>query len=204
MTVLDLESAALPEDQLALVKPEFLPARNLKDPEKIKADVLEKEQAWRDRAALSPLTGQILVIGLMESSDGFQAILEGDELLTLPLFWWHWAKGGKFVGFNIKDFDMRFIVTRSRLRSIPVPRDLFEGRWWATRIVDLMEVFCCYSRDTAGYSLNAICKAMGLGEKNGNGKDFARLYAEDREKALEYLRQDLALSAALAKRLGIT
>lgn len=204
MTILDCETAALPEDQLALVKPDFQPAKNLRDPEKIKADVAEKEQAWRDRAALSPLTGQILAIGLMDSIDGKQAILEGTELQTLPLFWWHWGKGGKFVGFNVREFDFRFAVTRSRLLDIPVPPDLFDGRYWSKSIVDLMDVFCCYSRDTAGYSLNAICKAMGLGEKNGSGKDFARLYSEDREKALEYLKMDLLLTAKLAARLGIT
>lgn len=204
MTILDCETAVLPEDQLALVKPDFQPAKNLRDHEKIKADVLEKEQAWLERAALSPLTGQILVIGLMDPIDGKQAILEGSELQTLPLFWWHWNKGGSFIGFNVKEFDFKFIVIRSRILGISVPSDIMEGRYWNHRIMDLMERFCCYSRDTAGYSLNAICKAMGLGEKNGSGKDFARLYEDDREKALEYLRKDLALEAALAKRLGIT
>jgi len=202
--VLDLESAALPADQLALVKPEFLPAANLRDPEKIKASIAEKEAAWLERAALSPLTGQILAIGTLHEGEIHIDTADEDEMLMNV--WRCWNQGARFCGFNVKDFDFRFMVTRSRILNIPVPPDLFAGRYWnSLRIIDLMEVFCCFSRETSGFSLDAICRACGLGGKpeGVSGKDFARLFSENREAALEYIRNDLRLTAALAARLGV-
>ena len=107
------------------------------------------------------------------------------------------------IGFNVKDFDFRFMTIRSRILGVPVPDDLWVGRYWSTRIICLQEIFTGYSRDIAGYSLGAICRACGLGNKAGSGADFARLFAEDRKAALAYLEQDLRLEAALAKRLGV-
>lgn len=210
MIILDLESAPLPDDQLALVKPEFTPAANLRDPEKIKANVAEKEAAWLERAALSPLTGRILAIGLLDTYEKLDAseavqILVGPEKDILEGVWYAWAAGSRFAGFNVKEFDFRFMAIRSRILGIPVPDDLFAGRYWNPRIIDLMEVFCCFSRDTSGFSLDAICRACGLpGKLPGmTGADFARVFTEDKEKALVYLRADLAATAALAARLGV-
>lgn len=207
MIIIDLESAPAPDDVLARVKPEFKAPANYKDAEKIKAAVAEAETAWKDRAALSPLTGRILAIGLMDERwDTPVYILAESEAAMLANVWRHWNDGARFVGFNVKEFDFRFMVIRSRILGIPVPEDLFAGRYWNfMRIVDLMEVFCCFSRDTSGFSLDAICKACGLpGKLPGmTGADFARVFAQDREKALAYLRADLAATAALAARLGI-
>lgn len=203
MTVLDCETTSLPEDQLALVKPEFLPAKNLKDPEKIRLDLVDKEQAWRDRAALSALTGQILVIGLYHDNSIVE-VLQSDERTMLEAFWRVWGKGGLMVGFACKSFDFPFIFQRSLINNVPVPEDLWEGRYLNRRVVDLQERWCCFSNRIEGQSLNAVCQALGLGKKNGNGADFAGLFKADRKAALEYLIQDLTLTMALAKRLGIT
>lgn len=211
MIVIDIETCAAPDDVLAKVKPEFLPAANLKDPEKIKASIAEKETAWREKAALSPLTGQILAIGLHVSEPDFPEPTDGVRILTetepamLENVWGLWNEGGRFVGFNVREFDFRFMVIRSRILGVPVPDDLMEGRYWSRRIVDLMELFCCYSRETSGFSLDAINKACGLPAKmpGVTGADFARLFVEDRKKALEYVRTDLLATVALAARLGV-
>lgn len=206
MVICDIETASQSDDQLALVKPEFLPAANLKDPEKIKASVVEKEAAWRDKAALSPLTGQILAVGLLDERwDVPIHILADSEVQMLDDVWKLWNEGGRFVGFNVKEFDFRFMEIRSRILNVPVPDDLHDGRYWNRRIVDLQELFCAYSRDVSGFSLDAICRACGLGQKpeGVTGKDFARLFETDREGALEYVRNDLLLTSKLAARLGI-
>ena len=43
--VFDVESGPLPEAELHLLEPAFEPARNLKDPDKIRADLDAKRQA---------------------------------------------------------------------------------------------------------------------------------------------------------------
>ena len=72
----DIETAPLPESELAALVPPFDPAEvrtgNLKDPDKIAAKLAEAEANHRrdfiERAALDPLTGRVLAIGLDRKS----------------------------------------------------------------------------------------------------------------------------------------
>jgi len=206
--ILDIETAALPDEQLAIVKPHMEANKTLKDPLKIQADLLAKELAWIERTALSPLTGQIIAIGLLgtDQPDGQQdLIFDGNEASMLQKVWVLWGEGSRFVGFNVK-WDFRFMAVRSWALNVPVPADLMSGRYFNPRIVCLQEVVTFYGKDVAGFSLDAVCKAFGLpGKLPGmTGADFARVFAEDRERALDYLRADLAATAALAGRLGVT
>ena len=52
-------------------------------------------------------------------------------------------------------------------------------------------------------SLDAIAKHLGIGAKTGSGADFAKLWQSDRAKAVEYLRNDIELTAKLAEVLGV-
>ena len=53
--------------------------------------------------------------------------------------------------------------------------------------------------------LDTVCKFFGLPAKNGSGKEFAGLWVNDRGKALEYLNNDMAITAKVMERmLGIT
>lgn len=204
ITFLDIETGPASDEVLALVKPEFKAPSNYKDADKIKAAIAEAEVTWRERAALSPLTGQLLAIGLMDAED--TSILVGDEKGMLVGLWCAWNQGMRLVGFAIKAFDLPFLIARSRILNVPVPQDLFETRYWSYRITDLQEIWNCFSYGAKeGNSLDAICKACGLpGKLEGvTGADFAKLFASDRPKAMEYLKADLSATAALASRLGI-
>lgn len=204
MIIFDLESGPAPDDVLDRLKPVFEADGRLKDPAKIAADIADKEAAWKERAALSALTGQILVIGLITTKNTEIPItLEGPEAKILTEFWDWWATGGKFIGFCIKHFDVPFIVMRSRILNVHVPSDIMDGRYLSGRWVDLQEVWCLNSYDTKGHSLDAVCRACGLGQKNGDGADFAKLWRTDKPKALDYLRNDVQMTVALAKRLGV-
>lgn len=206
MIIFDCETAPLPAEKLASVKPVFKPNRTLKDPEKIKADLAAKELAWMDDAALDGKYGQVLAIGLLDTFEMEAAplrILAGPEKAIIAEFWSVWNDGPKIVGFCIKSFDLPFLVQRSWILGLPVPKDLLEGRYWNRRIVDLQEIWTCFGYRTEGQSLDAIAKATGIGAKTGNGKDFAHLFATDRKAALDYLGTDLELCAKLAARLGV-
>jgi hypothetical protein len=69
-------------------------------------------------------------------------------------------------------------------------------------MVDLREEWQLGDRQARG-SLNTIAKYLGVGEKHGNGSDFARLWKEDRVRAEAYLRKDLELTARVAERLRL-
>lgn len=199
---IDIETGPASPEALAQVMPEFKAPANYKNPAKIDAYLNEAESAWVEKAALSAITGQILVIGLYHDNSIVE-ILQSDERTMLEAFWRVWGKGGLMVGFACKTFDFPFIFQRSLINNVPVPEDLWVGRYLNLRVIDLQERWCCFSNRIEGQSLNAVCQALGLGKKNGNGADFAGLFKADRKAALEYVIQDLTLTMALAKRLGV-
>jgi uncharacterized protein YprB with RNaseH-like and TPR domain len=124
----------------------------------------------------------------------------------LAEFWSAWrsesAKGAQFVGFNIFQFDLPFLLRRSWKHRVPVPLGLRRGRYWNDNLGDLRELWQLGDRQARG-SLDSIAKHLGVGEKNGDGKDFATLWKEDRANAVAYLRNDLELTAKIAEALGI-
>lgn len=201
-TIFDIETSALPLDVLETRMPVFEAAANLRDPDKVAASIEVKRQEWLDGAALSPLTGQILVIGLL--SDGKTDFLEGDEKTLLAGFWERadaiLSVYGNLIGFNCVAFDLPFLVKRSYVHGVHVPRII--GGWnkrywnWNADILDLRLLWQMGDRQAHG-SLDVISRFLGLAGKTGSGKDFAKLYAEDREKALEYLARDVALTEAV-------
>lgn len=197
-TIFDCETGPLDN----LIPPEFDPPTNYKDPEKIAAWTERKKAEWIRDAALSALSGRVLAIGYYTENHidvyGFP-----NERELLASFWHHWHEPGDLCGFAVKSFDLPFIIQRSIITNVPVSSDIMEGRYWSRRIVDLQERWLCYGRNAEGHSLANICKACGLGTKNGNGADFARLWTEDRDAAIAYLKDDLRLTAALAERLGV-
>jgi len=196
--------------------PPFDPAEvktgNLKDPDKISAKVAEAEVNHRrdfmERAALDPLTGRVLAVGLMHLVGGhFEVIGHDDEAQTLRKFWaacrGEMGRVHQMVGFNTWQFDLPFLLRRSWKHRVDVPFGIRRGRWWGDEMVDLRDYWQLGDRQSRG-SLDSIAKHLGLGGKNGDGKDFAELWRSDREKAIAYLRNDVELTARIAGVLGVT
>ncbi len=200
-TFFDFETGALDPEELALVVPAFEPARNLKDPVKIAADLQAKREAWHADAALSATTGQILATGRLRG--GELLISTGDEKDLLEEFWADWRQGGRFIGFNIFGFDLPFAIRRSYVRGLTIPPDVRAGRYWSQGFIDLREVWACGEYRPEG-SLDSIGKALGLGGKSGNGVDFQNLLETDRVAALQYLANDLYLTRSIAERMGVS
>ncbi len=200
-TYFDIETGPLPDEELTAMIPPFDPAEvktgNLKDPDKIAAKLQEAEVNHianaRDKAALSPLTGKVLAIGL--ETDGAATLLAFEhEWETLNEFWLIYASThAMFVGFNINSFDLPFLIKRSWKLGVPVPGGVRNGRWWGDRFHDLRDEWQMGDRMARG-SLDAVCKFFGVEGKNGNGKDFARLFELNRDAALEYLENDLRMT----------
>ena len=215
----DIETSPLPESELAALVPPFDPAEvrtgNLKDPDKIAAKLAEAEANHRrdffDRAALDPLTGRVLAIGLLQNAEGgmqkaeFRIIGHDDEAQTLREFWslcrGEMGRINQMVGFNSNVFDLPFLIRRSWRHRVAVPCGIRRGRYWSDQMVDLREAWQLGDRQARG-SLDTIAKHLGIGAKNGSGADFAALWQSDRAKAVEYLRNDLELTTKLAEVLG--
>jgi len=224
--VFDIETGPLPESELAAVMPPFDPAEvktgNLKDPEKVAAKIAEAEvnhqRDFFDKAALDPLTGRVVAIGVMvfdaDGGDGpdfskagrFFIIGHDDEARTLREFWdgTHGEMGrmNPMIGFNIFGFDLPFLFRRSWKHRVPIPFGLRRGRYWSDQLVDLRDGWQLGDRQARG-SLDTIARHLGVGAKNGDGKAFAELWRSDRQQAEAYLLNDLKLTAKIAHALGV-
>jgi hypothetical protein len=214
-TFFDVETGALPELEIAAMMPPFDPAEvkvgNLKDPEKIAAKLAEAEANHRrdffERAALDPLTGRVVAIGLLHLAGGrFDVVGHDDEAQTLREFWsacrGEIGRVNQMVGFNVYQFDLPFLFRRSWKHRVEVPFGIRRGRYWGDEMVDLRDCWQLGDRQARG-SLDSISKHLGLGAKNGDGRAFAELWRADREKAVAYLRNDLELTARVAGVLGV-
>lgn len=234
LLVFDIETAPLPRETLLPQLPPFdresVKVGNIKDPAlieaKIKAAEENHERDFFEKAALSPLTGQVAAIGCLTWKAGemggvIDTQLSDDlsdresERKLLVGFWDKFRAGFEgddrtlFVGFNIIDFDLPFLVTRSRIVDVPVPPTLFRfenNRFsYSSRFIDLRLLYLAGRKPTTTVSnLDAISRGFGIGEKNGSGADFAGLLASgDVAKATEYLANDLILTAKLSRKMGI-
>ncbi len=208
---LDIETRG----NIAVAERLWKPPSRLKDPNKIaeaKADYIEK-------AAISPLTGELVVIGLI-GEEGAVSYIEGTEKEIIERFWELVTPADqantKFVfwsgsGASSVCFDMDFIVTRSRILGIKVPECVRHGRFYGSRFVDLASEFLLYQ--TGEYlSLSHAGMVFGLfdgkhdcrqklPEDEVTGANFAFHYdqkEEGRAKALSYLRNDLMILFHLA------
>lgn len=205
--VFDIETAPLPDSELTAIMPPFDPnsvrTGNMKDTEKIAAKIADSKSAYesdyRKNAALDPLTGRVLCIGLLQ--DTVTILADPDEALLLQRFWNFCTPFKRMIGFNIFLFDLPFLIRRSWKHGIR-PADVRKGRYWSEDLVDLREVWQMGDRQAHG-SLDLISKHFGVGSKSGTGKDFAILWDQDRSKAIEYVKNDLALTAAIAQRMAV-
>jgi len=225
--VFDVETGPLAESELSALLPPFDPTEvktgNLKDPAKIAEKIAEAEANHRrdffDKAALDPLTGRVVAIGVMVfDARGEEGPLFGqkapsyiighdDEARSLREFWaavrGEMGRLHPVVGFNICNFDLPFLIRRSWKHRVTVPFGIRRGRYWGDQVIDLRDCWQCGDRQARG-SLDTIARHLGVGAKNGDGKAFAELWQSDRKQAEAYLRNDLELTAKVADALGIT
>ena len=206
--IFDIETSALPFGELAI--PAFNPADvklgNTRDPDKIAERIRQAEENhvtdYIRNAALDALSGQVLCIGYRLERDE-PAILSSDADGEAAMLrqWWEllntWERQPRLIGFNIKAFDLPFLIKRSWKHRITPPYWIRHGRYWNDLVVDLREVWQLGDNRAHG-SLGAISRHLGLGEKAGNGADFANLWKTNRQAAIDYCLQDVKLTQQVA------
>lgn len=216
----NLKDQAKINDKISQARMAHLQAVEQYDANVIAASI-EHFAKFREKAALDATTGYVVAIGLATATN--VSILSGslvdelDELeeqeaWTLRTFWGLITELMKsqtpIVGFNIKHFDLPFLVRRSWILGVPVPSGVRVGRYWSELFIDLMEV---WQQGERGYiSLDALAAAFGLDGKvkeiDGveiSGATFHELWKTNREVAVRYLEQDMLLPALLAKKMGV-
>ena len=206
---------------------------NLKDPAK-KAEKLESAKTayklqlameaqaiadhrakWASEAALSPVTGEVLAIGI-RSGEKIAIIGDGGETESeiLHAFWTIYKKhaggGSRFIGYCSNFFDFPFLVWRSYFHSVLVPESAWDktGRYPAYCFVDLIDRLPKRGFNEESRKLTDVCSWLGLGSKPDgvDGGMFAALWQgneESKQQAISYLLNDLDLTQKLAERMSV-
>lgn len=185
-------------------------AKNLRDPEKIKADI-EQRTAERDgKLALDWNVGRIAALGWWTAERGIDADVckcEGDEALMLKEFWVI-SRHRSIIGFNVKGFDLRYLIQRSRYLGVSYPW-IDMGKYSRKGVTDLFLELTFYDgihdQGAMKRSLKSFCRRFGIPVTDEiDGKDIPALAAAGQWDQVEaHMRSDIAMTVELARRLGL-
>lgn len=206
--VCDIETAGLPNaaDFLEAVVPDA----RLKDPEKIKADIAEKEAARLNKLELDWNVGRIVAIAWWTERSGVITRVcpsEIDENHAIREVWSE-CRRRTIVGFNVKGFDLKFMVQRSRYLGIIYPT-LDLGKYTRNGIVDLFSELTfhenTYDKGAMRRTLHAFCRRFGIPVTDTTtGKNIAALVeAGDWQGIAAHVTSDIELTVALARKLNV-
>lgn len=178
----------------------------------------------REGLGFSPLTGEIVAIGLYDLEAGksvvyYQApgadaadIVEGDvalkvrdEAAMLADFWEGAKQYDTFVTFNGRAFDLPFILLRSAICGVVPSRDLMDGRYLYQqkdgKHIDLADQLTFYGAVFKKPALHLYCRAFGIESPKAQGvegDDVAGLFAEGRYQDIaRYNARDIVATAEL-------
>lgn len=179
----------------------------------------------RDGLGFSPLTGEIVAIGLYDvdrsqgvvyvrGDEGVEDGEEGNFILKsrtekemLEDFWEGAQSYDTFVTFNGRGFDVPFLNIRSAVHTIRPTHDLMEGRYLTqqkeVRHVDLQDQLTYYGAVHRKPSLHLVCRAFGIqSPKEGvSGDDVAELfYAKKFRDIARYNARDVIATTLLYKK----
>lgn len=121
----------------------------------------------------------------------------GDEKKILQDFWKVAEAADLFIGFNLIDFDLRFIYQRSIVLGVKPTRELPFARYRNNPIFDIMHEWKKWNMN-ASISLDTLAKVLGFPTSKGGaieGKDVAKAFKDGRIKEIcEYCEKDVELT----------
>lgn len=145
------------------------------------ADTEEKIDEAKDGLAFSPLTGEIVAIGILNPDtekgavyfqspdiqqdtlheDGIEFVSDSEEGI-LKRFWEAAKHYDKIITFNGRGFDAPYLIIRSAIHKITPTKDLMPNRYSASSHVDLLDQLTFYGSVRRKFSLHMWCRAFGI------------------------------------------
>ena len=187
--------------------------------ENIETARTEAWQTFRDRAALSPLTGRVLAVGWWNSDtpDSYaDYILEEKESVFEQEVIEHFlsladavlSDGGSLVGHNIVGFDLPFLLRRGLKFGIRPPKSITNAlaHYRPTNLIDTMREWQFGNRTEGFVKLDHLAAFFGTRRKTGDGVDFHKKFLgtpDEREEALAYLENDVEMTAQIARAMRL-
>lgn len=203
--IFDIETAGLPNAESFLEPVQA--AKNLVDPIKIAKDIEDRTADRLAKIALDWNTGRIIALAWWTEERGsicHPCPNEAVEAVALMDFW-QASRGRALIGFACKQFDLKYMIQRSRLLGLAHPT-LDVGRYSKQGIIDLyLELTFNDSQDTycMRRTLQNFCRRFGVPvEDTVIGADIPALIAANEWDAItSHCLSDVELTLALARKL---
>lgn len=217
--VIDIETVGVPWSSLDEKTREYLLGKAASEGEK---------EAVPHRLGLSPGTGRVIVIGMLNVTagrggvfvegrprgwceDGPEGFLryDGDERSLLEEFWrMIGANARRIVTFNGRAFDGPYLMLRSAMQGVAPSRNLVGYRWSLDPHCDLAELVSFFGATRERFGLDYWCRRFGITSPKEEGLDGSRVqefYEAGRiDEIVEYCVRDVVATAALYERLEST
>jgi 3'-5' exonuclease len=219
--VIDIETVGTPwEDHDPYVREYLIKGMN-------EAEAEEEKR----RGALSPFTGRIVAIGVVNAEtgrscamyevpgqtevitrkDGPRTLISGTEKQILEKFWDYLDKDDRFISFNGRQFDGPFLMIRSAINGIPPKRDLVGNRYRFHPNCDLREVLNfngTLNPRQMRFNLDLACKSFGIVSSKTEGMDgraVETMYRAGRHEDIAvYCLEDVRATCELYMKLEST
>lgn len=165
----------------------------------------DREGSFEGYVAFTSLNGnfgRIICIGYAQDKNPVE-VLAGDEKEILTKFWELAKTTSQFVGHNLFDFDMRFIMKRSVIHNVRPTVPINFARYRSSPLYDTMMEWEHWAPG-ARVSLSALGHILGIDHDKGgvDGSDVARLYAEGKIKEIKaYCARDVEMVRAIYHRM---
>ena len=162
--------------------------------------------------------GRLLCVAYAVNDDAVRVICHDDEKKMLADFWFVAGQCDLFVGHNIMDFDLRFIIQRSIVLGVKISWDRLGPKRWNNPeqkylsfakyqhnpIYDTMYEWSNWGNSRVGTGLEHIALALGLETpKQGiDGSEVFKFYKEGKIKEIcDYCARDVETTRAIYKRM---
>ena len=141
----------------------------------------EEIQEAKESLAFSPLTGEIVAIGMLNPDTEKGAVFfqspgkdtetfeeKGIQFLTdteagiIRKFWEAVKHYDQIITFNGRGFDAPYIMIRSAVHRIKPARDLMPNRYSSLSHVDLLDQLTFFGSVRRKFSLHMWCRAFGI------------------------------------------
>ncbi len=164
-----------------------------------------KELDEEDRKKLlNPIDSKIIAIGIKYEEESI-IIKDKEEKEILEGFWDKWKEIKKIrsdvriVGFNIKNFDLPFLVSKSFIHNVVIVPFLVKD------VIDLREKINVYKIGPSRGTLKEYGELITGLRMDIDGKDIIQLCIDENyEKIIEYLKNDLEITDKMYKRMKET
>jgi len=206
---LDIETLPGNESLKEEIADRIAPPGNMTKEETIKkweenTKPLKVEEEYRN-TALKGEYGRILCIGYIKETDSgiTQGVITGSEPEILEKFWDVAKDVNLFIGYNILDFDLKFIIQRSIIHKVKPSQEFDFARYRSYPIYDVMHEWAMWSRDTVG--LDTLTKALGF-ESPKTELDGSKVYdyhkAGRDQEIYDYCMRDVEATRKIYKRMN--